>query len=110
MTSPVVRWFPGMKLSDVEKQIIACASKYFPNSDQAAVSLGISKNKFVYKLAEIKRENEAEERAMDELVAGQNEAILRFKRMAASATVAQEKMEYRKNLEEENRIENSIER
>lgn len=104
MTDPIVRWFPGMKLSEVERQIIISAQKYFPTLDTAAIALGISLTKLKYKLAEIKRENEEEEREMDALVAGTNEAILRFKRMAAGATVAQEKKEWEKTVREEKRL------
>lgn len=105
MDQTVVRWVPGMKLNELERQVVIASKEYFPSITDAAASLGISLRCYQNKLAAIKKENEDEERSMDALVAQQNEAILRFKRMAAPATVRQEKIELQKTFNEDAKVE-----
>jgi len=92
----VVTWFPGQTLESVEKDIIAESIKIFPTIEAAARSLGVPVRTMHRRVQELKEENAREERSMDQFVAGQNEAILRFRRMAAAATVQQERNDYRR--------------
>ena len=92
----IVTWFPGQTLDSVEKQIIEESIKVFPTIEAAAKSLGVPVRTMHRRVQELKEENAKEERAMDQFVAGQNEAILRFRRMAAAATVQQERNDYQR--------------
>lgn len=106
----IVRWFPGMKLQDLEKEVVSEAIKFYPSLKSAADALGIDNRTLTRLRDKIKKENEEEERAMDQFMATQNEAIRRIKAMAAKVTVNQERAIYQKNLSEDRKIENSLQR
>lgn len=106
----IVRWFPGVKLEDLEKQVVEEALKFYPTQGLAADALGIDRKTIGKIKNKIKQEHEDEERGMDQFMATQNEAIRRIKAMAAAATVNQERAIYQKNLSEDRKIENSLQR
>lgn len=104
----IVRWFPGMKLEDLEKQVVSEALKYYPSQAIAAMQLGIDRATITRIKNKIKQEQEDEERGMAQFVATQNEAIRRIKSLVAAATVQQERKNYRKTIAEDRKIENSL--
>ena len=92
----VVTWYPGQTLDSVEKDIIEESIKIYPTIEAAAKSLGVPIRTMHRRIQELKEENARQERSMDALIASQNEAILRFKRMASKTTVQQERNDYRR--------------
>lgn len=104
----VVRWYPGIRLEDLEKQVITEALEYYPTQLAAANALGIDAATITRIKKKIKKENEEQERSMEQFVATQNQAIRRIKAMAAAAAVDQERRFYQQNVREDRKIENSL--
>lgn len=97
----VVKWFPGMSVDSVVSQVYEVALDHFPTVDVAARSLGISKKTLERFKEKMKAEKLSEEQGMENLISSRNEAILRFKRMAAEACVEQERKAYQQIVKED---------
>jgi len=106
----IVRWFPGVTLEDLEKQVVDAALKFYPTQAMAANALGMDCKTIRKIKSKIEQEKEDEERGMDQFMATQNEAIRRIKAMAAAATVDQERSIYQETIHEDRKIENAIQR
>jgi hypothetical protein len=98
----MVKWFPGMKLDTTINQIYENAIEYYPTLVEASRALGVSEKTLQRVNQKLEAERKAEEASMSALVASQNEAILRFKRMSAPTTMAQERALYQQIVQESN--------
>ena len=97
----MVKWFPGMKLDTIINQIYENAISYYPTLIEASRSLGVSEKTLQRVNQKLIAERKAEEASMSALVASQNEAILRFKKMSAPTTMAQERAQYNQMIEQD---------
>lgn len=72
-----VYWQPGVKISDVEKQVIIAAMKFYKeNKTTAAASLGISVKTLYNKLDEYKVEDEELQRRTERVKSHQQASFL----------------------------------
>lgn len=106
----IVRWYPGLKLADLEKQVIEAALDFYATQTLAAEALGVDPSTIIRIKNKIRKEKLDEERSMQQLVASQNEAIRRIKVMSAAATINQERAAYQKTISEDRKFENSLQR